>query len=142
MQRKATAEWSGTIQDGSGSISTESEMLASAPYSFKTRFEHGVGTNPEELLAAAHAGCFSMALAVILGQAGMNPSHILTTATISFVKDPAGGFTISESHLDVTARVPGANQEAFEKAAAAAEAGCPVSKLFKAKITMDAKLEA
>ncbi len=142
MQRKATAEWKGRIQDGSGTISTASGVLSSAPYSFKTRFEQAPGTNPEELLAAAHAGCFSMALSVILGEAGMNPEQIRTTSTISLLKDPAGGFMISESHLDVTARVPGASQEAFEKAAAAAEAGCPVSKLFKAKITMDAKLEA
>jgi lipoyl-dependent peroxiredoxin len=142
VQRKATAEWKGGLRDGSGTISTASGVLSSTPYSFKTRFEDGAGTNPEELIAAAHAGCFSMALSLILGEAGMRPESIRTTATVSLVPDPQGGFMISESHLDVTARIPGANKEAFEKAAAAAETGCPVSKLFKAKITMNAKLES
>jgi osmotically inducible protein OsmC len=141
MQRKATAVWKGGLQDGAGSLTTASGVLSSTPYSFKTRFEEGVGTNPEELLAAAHAGCFTMALSMILGLAGMKAEELRTTATISLVKEEAG-FSITESHLELTAKIPGATQEAFEKAAAAAEAGCPVSKLFKAKITMDAKLEA
>jgi osmotically inducible protein OsmC len=141
MQRKATAVWKGGLQDGAGSLTTASGVLSSTPYPFKTRFEEGVGTNPEELLAAAHAGCFTMALSMILGLAGMKAEELRTTATISLVKEEAG-FSITESHLELTAKIPGATQEAFEKAAAAAEAGCPVSKLFKAKITMDAKLEA
>ena len=141
MQRKATAQWSGGLRDGKGSISTASGVLSAAPYSFQTRFEEGAGTNPEELLAAAHAGCFSMALANILGAAGLKPEEIRTSATITLIKDESG-FTISESHLDVTAKIPGASADVFQKAAAAAETGCPVSKLFKAKITMDAKLEA
>lgn len=143
MQRKASAVWQGGIQDGTGSISTASGVLSSSPYSFQTRFGEQPGTNPEELLAAAHAGCFTMALSKILGDAGMKPAELRTTATVSLLKDPAGGgFVITESHLDVSARIPGANAEAFEKAAQAAEQGCPVSKLFKAKITMDAKLES
>lgn len=141
MQRKGTAVWKGGIKDGAGQISTESGVLSAVQYSFRTRFEQGTGTNPEELLAAAHAGCFSMALSLILGEAGMKPAEIRTTATITLEQDPQGGFAITESHLEVAARLPGANREAFEKAAAAAETGCPVSKLFKAKITLDAKLE-
>jgi osmotically inducible protein OsmC len=139
MKRTGTAQWSGGIRDGQGLLTTASGTLSSAPYSFQTRFEEAPGTNPEELIAAAHAGCFSMALSSILGQAGMKPEEIRTTATVTLIKD-AHGFTISESHLDVTARVPGADPEAFQKAAQQAETGCPVSRVLKARITMDAKL--
>jgi len=141
MKRTATAQWAGGLTDGGGSITTQSGVLSKTQYSFKTRFEDGIGTNPEELLAAAHAGCFTMALSLILGQAGLKPEHLQTTATISLEKDGAG-FSITESHLELTGRVPGASTEAFQQAASAAEQNCPVSKLFKTKITLDAKLEA
>ncbi len=140
MKRTATAAWTGGIQDGKGAISTQSGVLSSAQYSFKTRFEDGVGTNPEELAAAAHAGCFSMALSLILGEAGMTPETIETTATVTLSKD-GSGFSITESHLDVKAKIPGADRAAFQKAAEAAEGGCPISKLFRTKITMNAQLE-
>lgn len=140
MARKATAVWNGSLKEGKGSISTESGVLSKSPYSFKTRFENERGTNPEELIAAAHAGCFTMALSAELGKAGMTPESLETTATISMEKQDAG-FTITKSHLDVTARIPNADKSAFEKAAEAAKSGCPVSKLLKAEITMTAKLE-
>ncbi|MHB8755888.1 MAG: OsmC family protein [Candidatus Acidiferrales bacterium] len=140
MARKATAVWDGSLKEGKGNISTESGVLAKSPYSFKTRFENERGTNPEELIAAAHAGCFTMALSAELGKAGITPESLETTATISMEKQDAG-FTITKSHLDVTARIPNADKAAFEKAAEAAKSGCPVSKLLKADITMTAKLE-
>jgi len=141
MKRKGSAEWRGGLKDGKGTVPTESGVLAGTQYSFSTRFENGVGTNPEELLAAAHAGCFSMALSGQLGAAGMTAESIRTTATVTLEKGE-GGFAITAVHLDVSARIPGAKKEAFDTAAANAKAGCPVSKLFKATITMDAKLEA
>jgi lipoyl-dependent peroxiredoxin len=141
MVRKASAVWKGTLKQGKGIVSTESGVLSSTPYSFATRFEGVPGTNPEELIGAAHAGCFSMALSGQLGEAGMTADSIETTATITFEKTEAG-FTITKSHLDVTARIPGANQAAFDKAAANAKAGCPISRLLKAEITMTAKLIA
>jgi len=141
MVRKASAVWKGTLKQGKGTVSTESGVLSSTPYSFATRFEGVPGTNPEELIGAAHAGCFSMALSGQLGEAGMTADSIETTATITFEKTEAG-FTITKSHLDVTARIPGANQAAFDKAAANAKAGCPISRLLKAEITMTAKLIA
>lgn len=140
MARKATAIWNGSLKDGKGSISTESGVLSKSPYSFKTRFENERGTNPEELIAAAHAGCFSMALSAELGKAGITPEAIETTASITLEKT-AAGFAITKSHLDVTARIPNGDDDAFQRAAQAAEAGCPVSKLLKAEITMTAKLE-
>jgi len=140
MARKATAVWNGSLKEGKGNISTESGVLSKSPYSFKTRFENERGTNPEELIAAAHAGCFTMALSAELGKAGITPESLETTATISMEKQDAG-FTITKSHLDVTARIPNADKAAFEKAADAAKSGCPVSKLLKAEITMTAKLE-
>jgi osmotically inducible protein OsmC len=139
MKRKATARWDGAIQDGKGTISTASGTLSNAQYSFSTRFENGVGTNPEELIAAAHAGCFSMALSGQLGKADMKPESIETTATVTLEKTDAG-FTITEVHLDVTANVPGATEEAFATAADNAKLGCPISRLLIAKITMDARL--
>jgi lipoyl-dependent peroxiredoxin len=139
MQRKGSAHWSGGLKDGKGSISTASGVLNSTQYSFGTRFENGVGTNPEELLAAAHAGCFSMALSAQLGNAGMTAESIDTTATVTLEKTEAG-FSITASHLDVTVKIPGADKAKFEEAAKAAETGCPVSRVLNAKITMDAKL--
>ena len=141
MKRTASAVWKGGLKDGTGTISTESGVLNDTQYSFSTRFEDGTGTNPEELIAAAHAGCFSMALSGQLGNAGMTAENISTTASVRLEKTDAG-FTITKIHLDVTARIPGADREAFETAANNAKAGCPVSRLLKADITMDAKLEA
>jgi osmotically inducible protein OsmC len=141
MKRKASAVWKGGLRDGKGTISTDSGVLSNTQYSFSTRFEQGIGTNPEELIAAAHAGCFSMALSGQLGNAGMTAESINTTATVTLEKTNAG-FTITAIHLDVRARIPGANQQAFETAANNAKAGCPVSRLLNAQITMDAKLEA
>ena len=141
MKRNASAVWNGGIKDGKGTISTDSGVLANAQYSFSTRFEDGIGTNPEELIAAAHAGCFSMALSGQLGQAGLVADSIRTTASVNLEKTDSG-FAITKVHLDVTAKVPGADQKAFETAANNAKAGCPVSKLLKAEITMEAKLES
>lgn len=140
MKRKGSAVWKGSIKEGKGTISTESGVLSDTQYSFSTRFEDGIGTNPEELLGAAHAGCFSMALSGQLGAAGLTADSINTTATVTLEKTDSG-FAITKVHLDVTAKIPGATQEAFETATNNAKAGCPVSKLFNAEITMDAKLE-
>ena len=139
MVRKASAVWNGSLKEGKGKISTESKVLSNAQYSFSTRFENGIGTNPEELIAAAHAGCFSMALSAQLGGAGMTPESIETTAAVTLEKLEAG-FTVTKIHLDVSAKVPGADAAAFEKAAQDAKAGCPISRLLKAEITMSAKL--
>lgn len=140
MIRKASAEWRGSLKEGSGTISGESGAIANLPYSFQTRFENQKGTNPEELIGAAHAGCFSMALSAGLGGAGMTPESIRTTAAVTLDK-VEGGFAVTAVHLDVVAKIPGADRAAFEKAANEAKAGCPISKLLNAKITMDAKLE-
>src|SRR6476469_1463772 len=139
MLRKATAVWSGGLKDGNGKISTDSGVLKDTQYSFSTRFEDGIGTNPEELIAAAHAGCFSMALSGQLGNAGLTAERINTSAAVTLEKTDAG-FTITKVHLDVTAKIPGATDEAFQTAAGNAKAGCPISRLLKAEITMDAKL--
>jgi len=141
MKRKASAVWQGGLKDGNGKISTDSGVLQDTQYSFSTRFEDGKGTNPEELIAAAHAGCFSMALSGQLGNAGLTADSINTTAAVTLEKTEAG-FTITKVHLEVKAKVPGASQEAFDTAANNAKAGCPVSRLLKAEITMDAQLEA
>jgi osmotically inducible protein OsmC len=140
MKRKASAIWQGGLKDGKGSISTESGVLKETQYSFSTRFENGVGTNPEELIAAAHAGCFSMAFSAELGKAGITPQSIRTTATITLDKTDAG-FTVTESHLDMTAKIPGIDPAKFAAIANGAKAGCPISRLLKANITLDAKLE-
>src|SRR5215213_2510480 len=140
MKRRGSAQWQGGIRDGRGTVSTESGVLSEAQYSFSTRFEDGKGTNPEELIAAAHAGCFSMALSKQLGDAGMTAESINTTAAVSLEKTDAG-FSITKVHLEVTARIPGADSAAFQTAANNAKAGCPVSRLLNAEITMDAKLE-
>ncbi len=141
MKRKASAVWKGGLKDGKGTISTDSGVFSDTQYSFSTRFEQGVGTNPEELIAAAHAGCFSMALSAQLGDAGMTAESIRTTANVTLDKTEAG-FTITAVHLEVTAKIPGADPQAFETAANNAKTGCPVSKVLNARITMDAKLEA
>jgi osmotically inducible protein OsmC len=141
MIKKASAIWKGGIKDGSGTISTETGVLNNAPYGFKSRFENGKGTNPEELLGAAHAGCFSMALSLILGEAGMTAEKIETQAAVTLEK-VGDGFSITSSHLDVTAKIPGADAAKFQAAAEKAKANCPLSKVLNAKITMNAKLES
>jgi osmotically inducible protein OsmC len=140
MDRKASATWKGGLKDGRGSLVTASGVLDNTPYSFGTRFENGKGTNPEELIAAAHAGCFAMALSAQLGEASLKADTIEATATVTLEKN-AAGWEVTTSHLDVRARVPGADATAFELAANNAKAGCPISRLLNAKITMDAKLE-
>ncbi len=141
MKRKASARWQGDLKTGKGSVSTDSGVIENAAYSFTTRFENGKGTNPEELIAAAHAGCFTMALSAELGKASLVPESLSTTATVTLDKLDAG-WSVTESHLEVAGKVPGASADAFQKAAEAAEAGCPISRLLKARITMSAKLEA
>jgi osmotically inducible protein OsmC len=141
LKRKASAVWNGGLKDGKGKISTDSGVLRDTQYSFSTRFENGTGTNPEELIAAAHAGCFSMALSGQLTNAGHAAESINTTATVKMEKTDAG-FTVTNVHLDVRARVPGIDQQGFETAANNAKAGCPISRLLKAEITMDARLES
>jgi lipoyl-dependent peroxiredoxin len=141
MKRYASAVWKGDLKGGKGTISTNSGVLADTQYSFSTRFEDGIGTNPEELIAAAHAGCFSMALSAQLGEAGFVAESIRTTAAVTLEKTDAG-FTITAVHLDVAAKVPNADRQAFEAAANKAKAGCPVSRVLNAKITMEAKLDA
>lgn len=140
MERTASAVWNGSLKEGKGTISTQSAILSEAPYSFVTRFENAKGTNPEELIGAAHAGCFTMALAAQLGTMNFTPQSLRTTAKVTLEKLDAG-WTISKIHLDVTAQIPGITADAFESAAASAKANCPVSRLFKAEITMDAHLE-
>ncbi|HXC87428.1 MAG TPA: OsmC family protein [Candidatus Cybelea sp.] len=140
MQRSATAVWNGTLKDGKGSISTPSGTLTDAPYSFLTRFENAKGTNPEELIGAAHAGCFAMALSAQLSTMNFTPESIKVSATVSLEKLEAG-WTISKIHLDLAARIPGITQTAFESAAASAKANCPVSRLFKADISLTSVLE-
>jgi len=139
MERKASAVWKGGLKDGKGTISAPGGVLKDTQYSFTSRFENGPGTNPEELIAAAHAACFSMALSAQLGGANLTPESISTTATLTMEKQDAG-WTITAVHLDVVAKVPGASADAFNTAAKNAETGCPVSKVLNAKITMDAKL--
>lgn len=139
MQRTGSAHWSGGLKDGKGAVSTASGVLKDTQYSFSTRFENGIGTNPEELLAAAHAGCFTMALSAQLEGAGMKAEALDTKATVSLEKVD-GGFAITSVHLDLTAKIPGADKAKFEQAAAEAKAGCPVSKLFNTKITLTTNL--
>jgi osmotically inducible protein OsmC len=141
MKRSATAMWNGDLKSGKGTISTDSGVLSNTQYSFASRFEQGTGTNPEELIAAAHAGCFSMALSLQLAEQGLIAQSITTKATVTIDKTDAG-FTITSSHLDLTARIPGASQQAFESATDNAKNGCPVSKVLNTKITLDRKLEA
>jgi len=140
MTRKASAVWQGDLKGGKGTVSTDSGVLSNTQYSFNTRFENGKGTNPEELIAAAHAGCFTMALSAQLGTMNFTPQSLRTSAKLTLEKLDAG-WTISKIHLDVSARVPGISASAFESAAVSAKANCPVSRLLKAEITMDAHLE-
>ena len=140
MKRSGSAVWNGSLKEGKGEVSTASGALKSLQYSFSTRFENGVGTNPEELIAAAHAGCFSMALSGQLGTMGLTADSIRTTANINMEK-LEGGWTVTAVHLDVTAKIPNAEPALFQKAAQNAKAGCPISRLLKAEITMEAKLE-
>lgn len=140
MERKATAVWQGNLNQGKGTLTTDSGVLKQTPYSFGTRFENGPGTNPEELLAAAHAGCFTMALSAELGKAGITAEKLETTAAVTLDKQ-GEGFTITKSHLNLTAHIPNADQAKFDTAVQAAKQGCPVSKLYKAEITVTSKLE-
>ncbi|HZX16841.1 MAG TPA: OsmC family protein [Pseudomonas sp.] len=141
MKKTASAHWQGGIKDGKGTISTQSGALKSAPYGFNTRFEDQPGTNPEELLGAAHAGCFSMALSKELGEAGMTAESIDTQAEVTLDKQD-GGFAITAVHLTLKARIPGADRAAFEKAVETAKNGCPVSKVLNAEITLEAVLDS
>lgn len=141
MIRNASAEWNGGLKDGKGKISTDSGVLKDTQYSFSTRFEDGIGTNPEELIAAAHAGCFSMALSGQLGNAGLTADSINTKASVKLEKLESG-FAITSVHLEVRAKIPGADNDAFMTAANNAKAGCPVSKVLNTEITMDAQLES
>ncbi|MBV0914197.1 OsmC family protein [Anianabacter salinae] len=139
MKRKGSAIWTGDLKTGAGTVSTQSGVLKDQKYGFNTRFEDAPGTNPEELIGAAHAGCYSMALSMILGQHDLTAEEIATTATVE-LEQKDGGFAVTKVHLDVTAKIPGADDETFQKAATAAKEGCPISKLLTAEITMDAKL--
>jgi osmotically inducible protein OsmC len=139
MKRSASAHWAGNLKEGKGTVSTESGVLQKTQYSFGTRFENGPGTNPEELIAAAHAGCFSMAFSAQLGEAGLTPASIDTTASLTFEKVEAG-WTVTAIHLTTKAKVPGASKEAFDAAANGAKTGCPISRLLNTKITLDAQL--
>lgn len=141
IKKTASAHWQGGIKDGKGHISTQSGALQEQPYGFNTRFEDRPGTNPEELIGAAHAGCFSMALSKELGERDMTAESIDTQAEVSLEKED-GGFRISAVHLSFKAKVPGANREVFEQAVEAAKTGCPVSKLLNAEITLQATLES
>lgn len=140
MKRKASAAWHGDLKSGRGTISTDSTVLNSAQYSFGTRFENGPGTNPEELIAAAHAGCFTMALAFALQQAGFTADTLNTTATVTLENLPQTSWTVTAIHLDTTGKVPGVSAGQFGELAAGAKANCPISRLLKAAISLDAKL--
>jgi osmotically inducible protein OsmC len=139
MKRKASAIWHGGLKDGKGTLTSDSGVLSSTPYSFRTRFEGEQGTNPEELIAAAHAGCFSMALSKILGEAGLTAERINTEATVT-LEQKDGGFAVTSSHLEVQASIPGADASAFRECAEKAKSGCPISKLLNAEITLNAAL--
>ena len=140
MKRKASAVWRGDLKSGRGTISTESTVLKDTPYSFGTRFENGPGTNPEELVGAAHAGCFSMAFSAELQKAGFTADTISTSATVTLENHPQTSWTVTRIHLEMSAKVPGITPEKFNEIANGAKAGCPISRLFKAEITLDAKL--
>lgn len=141
MTKTGSAVWQGSLKEGKGQVSTESGALKELPYSFGKRFEGEPGSNPEELIGAAHASCYSMALSMIMGEAGMTPERIATEAAVSLEQDD-GGFSITKIHLTTRVRSPGTDDDAFQDAANKAKEGCPVSKLFKAEITLDAKLES
>ena len=139
MKRSASAVWKGGLKDGTGVVSTETDVLSNVPYNFRMRFENEKGTNPEELIAAAHAACFSMALSMFLGDAGMKAESIRTKAIVT-LEQVGGGFSVTSSALETEVKIPNADNAAFQKAAEAAKSGCPVSKLLNAKITMNATL--
>jgi len=139
MKRSGHAVWRGGLKDGRGTVSTDSRVLSDAPYNFRMRFENEKGTNPEELIAAAHAACFSMALSLFLGQEGLTAETIDTRATVT-LEEVGGGFAVTSSHLETTVKIPNADRAKFEKAAEGAKSGCPISKLLNARITMEAKL--
>jgi osmotically inducible protein OsmC len=139
INRKASAEWKGGLKDGRGSITTQSGALNAYPYGFSSRFEGVAGTNPEELIAAAHAGCFTMALSLILGEAGFTADRMKTTANVTLEKGDSG-FSITAVHLVLEATIPGVTQQSFQELAAKAKAGCPVSRVLKAEISLDASL--
>ena len=140
MKRKASAVWRGDLKSGRGTISSDSGVLKDRQYSFGTRFENGIGTNPEELIGAAHAGCFSMALSAELGKAGFTPESISTTATVNLENMPQTSWTVTKIHLETAAKIPNITPQKFQEIANGAKTGCPISRLFKAEITLDAKL--
>lgn len=141
IKKKGSAKWQGTLKEGKGTVSTESGVLNDQAYGFNTRFQGEKGTNPEELIAAAHASCFSMAFSLVLGEHDLKADEIATTATVS-LEESGGGFAITKVHLDMTAKIPGADEDTFKKAAETAKENCPVSKLLNADITLDAKLQS
>jgi len=140
MKRTASAVWNGTLKEGNGTVSTPNSVLSNVPYTFASRFESGSGTNPEELVAAAHAGCFAMALSLSLEKAGFKSEKLEASATVTLENVPDKGFTVTASHLVLKGKVPGISKEKFEEVANAAKAGCPISKLLNATITLDATL--
>lgn len=140
MKRTATSVWNNTFKEGNGTITAPGGALKNTPYSFNSRFASGAGTNPEELIAAAHSGCFAMALSAVLGEAGIKPERIEVTAEVSLDNVPPDGWTVTASHLILSAKIPGISSEKFQELAAKAKAGCPISRLLKATITLDAKL--
>ena len=141
-ENKASATWHGDLKSGTGTISTGHRLLNEAPYSFKSRFEDGQGTNPEELIGAAHAGCFTMALSMVLGQHGVTAETLHTDAVVTLSMNAPEGPTVTKIHLDVHAKIPGGDPAVFQEAAKTAKANCPISRLLKTEITMDAKLES
>jgi osmotically inducible protein OsmC len=140
MKRNATAVWKGSLKEGNGALTVPGGALKNAEYSFGSRFESGAGTNPEELIAAAHAGCFAMAFSATLGEAGLTPERIETTAEVSLENVPPKGWTVTKSHLVLVAKVPGIDQAKFDDLANKAKANCPISRLLNANITLSAKL--
>lgn len=141
MKKTASAHWQGSLKEGKGTISTESGALKDNPYGFNTRFENAPGTNPEELIGAAHAGCFSMALSLMLGEEGFTPDSIDTKTTVTLDKD-GDGFAVTAVHLEMTARIPNIDQAKFDEIANKAKTGCPISKLLNADISLDATLQS
>ncbi len=140
MKRTATAVWNGSLKQGKGTLTAPGGALSDTPYSFGSRFESGAGTNPEELIAAAHAGCFAMAFSAMLGEAGFTPDRVEARADVTLDQVPPAGWTVTKSHLTMSAKIPGIDQAKFDEIAAKAKAGCPISRLLKADITLDAKL--
>jgi osmotically inducible protein OsmC len=140
MKRNATAVWNGSLKEGHGTLTTPGGALKSSEYSFNSRFASGSGTNPEELIAAAHAGCFAMALSAALGEAGFKPDRLEATAEVSLDNVPPKGWTVTASHLVLNAKIPGIDQAKFDEIAAKAKANCPISRLLNAEISLTAKL--